>query len=89
MDMCRRAEFRRGEGMVIVESEYGGWVVIRAGIRSLVECGSGSRMPRLRREGTEDAFAKKPHSPTIRAAPLQIPFSIVSYLSNGPTITCK
>jgi len=37
MDMCRRAEFRRGEGMVVVESECGRWVVIRGCIRSFVE----------------------------------------------------
>jgi len=36
----------------------------------------------------EHAF-KKAHSLTIRAAPFQIPFSIVSYLNNGPTINCK
>jgi len=39
MDMCRRAEFRGGEGMVIVEPKCGGRVVIRAGIRSFVERG--------------------------------------------------
>lgn len=37
MDMGGRAEFRCGKGMVVVESECGWWVVIRAGIRSFVE----------------------------------------------------
>jgi len=37
MDMCRRAEFRRGEGMVIVESKCGRCVVIRSGIRSFAK----------------------------------------------------
>lgn len=37
MDMCRRAKFRRGEGMVIVESKCRRWVVIRSGIRSFAE----------------------------------------------------
>ena len=32
---------------------------------------------------------KQAHSLTIKAAPLQIPLSTVSYLSNGPTINCK
>lgn len=32
---------------------------------------------------------KKAHSLTIRAAPLQTPFSIVSYLNSGPTRTCR
>lgn len=29
------------------------------------------------------------HSLTTKTAPFHIPFSIVSYLSNGPTINCK
>jgi hypothetical protein len=36
MNVCRRAEFRRGKGVVVVEPEGGGRVVIRAGIRSFV-----------------------------------------------------
>ena len=37
----------------------------------------------------EKRIQKEADSLTINAAPLQIPFSIVSYLSNGPTINCR
>lgn len=89
MDLCGRAGFGCGGRMVVVESECRGWVVMRIGIRSFVERESQSPEchnweARERRE-----HSQKVHSLTIRAAPLQIPFSIVSYLNSGPTISCK
>lgn len=89
MDMGRLAEFRCGEGMVIVKSECGSWVVIRTGIRSYIEC--GCHVPGCHSGGARKwkTHCKKVYSLTIRAAPLQIPFSIVSYLNNGPTINSK
>jgi len=38
---------------------------------------------------SEKSILEQAHSLTIKAAPLQTPFSIVSYLNNGPTISCK
>ena len=37
----------------------------------------------------KNAFSTRAYSLTIKAAPLQTPFSIVSYLNNGPTINCR
>jgi hypothetical protein len=37
MDMGTCAEVRWREGVVIVESECGWWVIIRAGVRSFVK----------------------------------------------------
>ena len=89
MDMCRGAEFRRGKGMVIVESECRVWVVIRVAIRSFIE--KIDQGPEYHNQEARKwkAHFQKAHSLTIRAAPFQMPFSIVSYLNNGPTINCK
>jgi len=84
------AELGRRERMVIVEFERGWWVVIRAGVRSFCrEFGSGHKTPRIIKKGQKKCILERAHSLTTNAAPLQTPFSIVSYLNNGPTINCK
>jgi hypothetical protein len=37
VDMGGSAEPRCGQGVVVVEPEYWGWIVVRSGIRGLVE----------------------------------------------------
>jgi len=90
MDVGGRAEFRCGEGMVIVESECGSRVVIRTGVRSFIErvC-QAPKCHNIEARKWKTHSQRKAHSLTIRAAPLQIPFSIVSYLNNGPTINSR
>ena len=50
---------------------------------------SGSEVPQFKRKEKKNTFSNQGDSLTIKAAPFQTPFSIVSYLNNGPTISCK
>lgn len=92
MDVGARTELWRGDRMVIVKPECGGWVVIRAGIGSFTEEGQchGTETSQIQNERKRNPDSRTGvHSLTIKAAPFQIPFSIVSYLNNGPTINCR
>ena len=89
MDLAACAEIRRREGMVIVEPDYGLWVIIRAGIRGFAEKDGQTHDTTTQKTGKEKLVLERAHSLTIKTAPFQTPFSIVSYLNNGPTISSK